>query len=48
MIKINLLPQKRAKKRDAATEGATQPLLFPRPESAATTSVPGLIAVPPL
>jgi Tfp pilus assembly protein PilN len=28
MIKINLLPQKRAKKRDAATEGATQPLLF--------------------
>ena len=28
MIKINLLPQRRAKKRDAATEGATQPLLF--------------------
>jgi Tfp pilus assembly protein PilN len=28
MIKINLLPQKRAKKRAAAPEGATQPLLF--------------------
>src|ERR1043165_5049779 len=28
MIKINLLPQKRAKKRDAATEGATHPLLL--------------------
>jgi Tfp pilus assembly protein PilN len=28
MIKINLLPQKRAKKRAAAPEGATQPLVF--------------------